>query len=84
MKNEIDILSGFLLGLAAGAATGMLFAPSSGRQTRRNIRKTANNLVEETRESINRGIDKTVSGIGDSFDIYSSKERSSMMDILGI
>ena len=58
--NDVRVAGAFLLGGLLGAAVALLYAPQSGRETRRDIAKTAkkvkkeaSELVEETIESVN-------------------------------
>jgi gas vesicle protein len=61
MNDDYTKIAGaFLLGGLAGAAVALLYAPKSGRQTRKDIAKTARrikretiNVVEDAIESIN-------------------------------
>ena len=46
-NNGGDVFSSFLLGGIIGAALGVLFAPASGKKTRRQIE----NWVEDTKET---------------------------------
>lgn len=83
MKKEVKILSGLLLGIAAGAATGILLAPSSGKRTRKRIKKTANRMVEDAKDAVTGRVDQAVADINDSLDKYTPKRKSSMANILG-
>ena len=44
-------MKGFLIGLGIGAGLGVLLAPMSGEQTRRNLTERANDLAESARET---------------------------------
>lgn len=51
-----DVLIGAALGLAAGAALGLLFAPSDGKTTRGKMVKTKDNLSQDLKEVISNGV----------------------------
>lgn len=57
---KLSNLSSFLIGISAGAAIMLLFAPKSGKETRRYIRRR----VDDGREFVERGTAK-VQDIGD-------------------
>lgn len=40
----------FVLGAAIGAALGVLFAPKSGKETRKELKNKANDLIEKAKE----------------------------------
>lgn len=44
-----------LTAAAAGAAIGMLFAPEDGNNTRRKIKKSANDLASDMLDSLEKG-----------------------------
>ncbi len=45
-----DVIIAFGLGLVAGAAAGVLFAPAPGAETRRRVRDAGERALERTRE----------------------------------
>ena len=56
-------MKSFLAGLGIGIGLGVLFAPTSGEETRRNISERANDLADQARETIEQGRDRVRSGI---------------------
>jgi gas vesicle protein len=56
-------MKSFLVGLGIGLGLGVLFAPMSGEETRRNIQERASDLADQARETIEQGRDRVRSGI---------------------
>ena len=56
-------MKSFLVGLGIGIGLGVLFAPTSGEQTRSNIRERANDLANTARETLEQGRERVRSGI---------------------
>lgn len=48
---------GFLAGIAAGAILGILFAPDSGKETRRKISKKTSDMGDSLKNSFNDFVD---------------------------
>jgi gas vesicle protein len=68
MKNEdaVKVAAAFLIGGAIGATIALLYAPQSGRETRKDIQRTgrrikmeAADLVEDTIEKVDDFMDET-------------------------
>jgi gas vesicle protein len=68
MKNDdaVKVAAAFLIGGAIGAAVALLYAPQSGRDTRKDIQRTARrirneaaDLVEDTIERVDDFVDET-------------------------
>ena len=55
MNDNGKLLGTLLLGVAAGAAIGVLFAPERGSETRRKLAGNAEDLVDQLSTKINEG-----------------------------
>ena len=59
MSKEVSGLFSFILGVTAGVALGILFAPKSGEETREDIKETIDNLKYKVDDSYHKGVLKT-------------------------
>jgi gas vesicle protein len=65
MKDTQKILAGFIVGLAAGVAAGILLAPSSGEETRKRLAASAGGIAEELNKKLAGSLGK-VSAMAES------------------
>ncbi len=56
-------MKGFLFGLGLGIGLGVLFAPMSGEETRRNLTERASDLADSARETSGQLRDRVRSGM---------------------
>ena len=59
MSKEVSGVFSFLLGLTAGVALGILFAPKAGEETREDIKETVENIKYKVDDIYHRGVLKT-------------------------
>lgn len=64
MANNGKILAALLMGAAAGATLGVLFAPDKGSETRRKIADRASELGDGLNDSISKG-KEVITGLKD-------------------
>ena len=65
MKDFSKVMLSFIVGALAGAATGILLAPDKGKNTRKKIKESIDDLSAKTKDSINDLSAKTKDSIND-------------------
>lgn len=83
MSKTKNLIVSFIAGAAAGAITGVLLAPNSGKDTRKKIANKAGNLKHTVEDQIEAGISKiseltnsAISTLGD----YGIKFKDSVVE----
>ena len=87
MKKRIQLIGGLLIGVAIGAAVGMLMAPYSGKKSRnmlvkksKNFGKQLGGVVQDSVESIKGTYNKKIDEYADSgvSSINTAKEKAKL------
>lgn len=90
--NAKNLIGGFIVGAALGAAAGLLLAPASGEKTRRNLvkgsQKVKKNVVdyvegsiESLRSQVNRRIDQLTGRAKDGVNYAADKAESAVSSV---
>jgi gas vesicle protein len=79
-ENNGDLLASFIIGELIGITLGILFAPKSGRETREDIKRKADELVIKAKEEYEKAAQKyeEVSGV-ESFRDYRAGENEELV-----
>lgn len=73
--NTGNFVSGVLVGAALGIATGLLIAPSSGNQTRRNIARRSRVYSQQAIDAVRQYLDTLKQGKGRNIENSISAEE---------
>lgn len=76
-KTTTNALLGFLAGASLGAVMGILFAPDKGEETRKKIKKSADEFGSEFKSSVNEKVDF----LGDSFSDFVGEVKKRFTNI---
>jgi gas vesicle protein len=61
MKDNTKVFAALFIGIAAGAALGILFAPEKGTETRDKLSESLKNLTDTIKETASAEIDNLIS-----------------------
>jgi gas vesicle protein len=70
-----DCVKGFIIGGLIGAVLGILYAPKSGKETREEIRHSAEDLLEKAKEQYEEASRKIEQLAGREKDLYVGKKE---------
>jgi gas vesicle protein len=67
---------GFIFGAAVGAAAGLLFAPQSGKETRKKLMEMSNGIADDIRDEYEKISEKAKSYAGEVKGSFRKRESS--------
>lgn len=70
-----DYVEGFMIGGLIGAALGILYAPKSGKEIRKEIRNAAEDLLEKAKEQYEETSRKIEHLVGCEKELYAGKKE---------
>ncbi|MCK9582815.1 MAG: YtxH domain-containing protein [Endomicrobiales bacterium] len=74
-KNSAGITLAFILGGLIGAALGVLYAPSSGKETRKRIKNMTGDLIDNAGDFVENVKEKTINAVEDAKEKLNSKKE---------
>lgn len=75
MNTTVKVIGGICLGAIAGTVAGILLAPSSGRETRKQIRAKAQEMTDEIKSSVSDYVDQMLSNYNKKVDTYAENGK---------
>ena len=81
MNTNTKIISGFLIGAAMGAATGLILAPSSGKKTRKKLKAESKRLANELIEKANESLEDAKRTYNKKVDNYTKTGKASIENL---
>lgn len=81
MNTTAKVIGGICLGAIAGAIAGVLMAPSSGRETRRQIKAKAQEMTDELKSSLSNYVDQALHGYNKKVDGYAENGKETIEKI---
>lgn len=67
MDTTSKVITGFIVGMAAGAAVGLLLAPHNGATTRRKLSDESERLIDSLSANVKDTVDETIKTIRSTY-----------------
>ncbi|MDB5242880.1 MAG: hypothetical protein JWP57_3505 [Spirosoma sp.] len=74
-------LPGIIVGLAVGAAVGLLLAPQSGKKTRKRITSESDSFFKDLQDQLQAGLENIKSQYNNYVDTASSKTEDAVKQV---
>jgi len=74
-KNSSGIALAFILGGLIGVALGVLYAPGSGKETRKKIKNITGDLIDNAGDFVEDVKEKTINAVEDAKEKLNSKKE---------
>ena len=75
MNTTVKVLGGICLGAIAGTIAGILVAPASGRDTRKQLKDKTQTMTDEIKSSVSDYVDHLLKGYNKKVDAYAENGK---------
>jgi len=78
MNTTVKVIGGICLGAIAGTIAGVLLAPSSGKETRRQLKTKALEMTDEMKSSVSDYVNSLLHGYNKKVDSYAENGKEAV------
>jgi len=78
MNTTVKVIGGICLGAIAGTIAGVLLAPTSGRETRKQLKDKSNSMASEIKNSVSDYIDHVLHGYNRKVDTVAENGKEAI------
>lgn len=81
MNTTVKVIGGIFLGAIAGTIAGVLMAPASGRETRKQLKTKALDMTDEMKNSVSDYVNHLLRGYNKKVDAYAENGKDKIDQI---